>query len=112
MCFFIRRGGYLMVKKREDFETEQEYLEYVSTPEFLEAYSIKGKTVDEIVEDMRLPKEWMPYIKKVYQENMLKKRYEGIYFYYDVENLVIEDEDYDACVEALEKEKQKEGGDS
>ena len=24
-----------MVKKREDFETEQEYLEYVSTPEFI-----------------------------------------------------------------------------
>lgn len=92
-----------MVKKRSDFQTEDEYLKYVATPEFMEKYSIKDKTLEQVVEDMRLPKEWMPFIEKVYDENMEKGRYEGIYLYYDVEMLVIENEDYEAAMDRIHK---------
>lgn len=101
----------MLVKKRSDFKTEDEYLEYVATPEFMEKYSIKDKTIDQVVEEMRLPKEWMPFIEKVYHENMKKGRYEGIYLYYDVEMLVIENEDYEGAMDRLLKEKKVESCD-
>jgi len=110
LIMFNNIGGSLVVKSRKEFNTEDEYLEYVATPEFMEKYSIEHKTVDEIVSDMRLPEEWMPFIEKVYRENIKKKRYEGIYFYYDVEMLVIENEDYELAMDKLERNK-KEGGD-
>lgn len=95
------RGDGFVIKTREDFTTEDDYLEYVRTPDFLENYSIVGKTVEQIRSDLRLPKEWIHYVEKAYNEVRARGLVEGMDLFILVDYYVMEDEDYDKVIEEI-----------
>lgn len=87
-----------MVKTRKDFQTEQEYKKYTRSVEFLESYSIEGKTIEELQVEMCFPKDWMHYIEQALAILKEKGEMQGMDLMYTVDHLVIEDEDYEASM--------------
>ncbi|RFA33847.1 hypothetical protein CAI16_13410 [Virgibacillus dokdonensis] len=82
-----------MLKTRKDFNTEQEYKAYTKTSDFLLNYSWKGKTKEQIIHEMALPKYEQKYLDESMKELEKKDMYRGM----ELDRLILRklDEDTD-----------------
>lgn len=82
------------LKTRMDFKTDQEYYQYANTEEFLVNYSIKNKTLVQVMNDLVIPNDWLDQAKVVYKSQLEDEEFAGIHFALKLDNLVIQLEDY------------------
>lgn len=76
---------FILLKTRDDFQTEDEYRAYTKTSDFLLKYSWKGKTREQIIFDMALP----DYeIKQLDQAMEIMKRQDN-YLAIDLDRLIM-----------------------
>ncbi|KMY54425.1 hypothetical protein AC623_11310 [Bacillus sp. FJAT-27231] len=83
-----------MIKKRSDFNSEDDYIKYTRSSEFLSAYELNGKEAEEIHYDMRFPESWLPYVKKALPTLIKQGQFKGIDLYFLVDDLLMQEEDY------------------
>ncbi|TES50318.1 hypothetical protein E2L07_16125 [Halalkalibacterium halodurans] len=99
-----------MVLKRNNFNTEEEYMKYTRSDEFLSHYSIENKTVNEVCEDMCLPMEWSEYVQELLPVLLKHNRISGYDLIAHVEDLVEQREDGLSIEEVKELEEAKNRG--
>lgn len=67
-----------MLKTRADFNSEDEYMTYTKTSEFLLAYSWEGKDKETIIREMALPDFEQEYLDKALEHLSKEKDYTGM----------------------------------
>ena len=90
-----------MVRTRNDFSSEVAYLEYTCSIDFLKAYSLEGKTAKQIQHDMRIDEDCLHYVEKALSVLQQKSKMRGIHMIYQVDDFIIEDEDYEEWINAF-----------
>ncbi|GIN75093.1 hypothetical protein ABC970_20240 [Bacillus licheniformis] len=96
-----------MIKTRNDFPTESQYIEYTRTYDFLNQYCIKDKSPKEIIADMALYKDWLPYVEKALPILLERKKTTGYDLRKKVDDLLAREDEFDFTeedIKAAEKE--------
>ncbi|MEK5501010.1 hypothetical protein [Bacillus sp. FSL M8-0168] len=90
-----------MIKNKNDFPTEDQYIDYTRTYDFLNQYSIKGKSPKEIIADMALYEDWLPYVEKALPILLEREKTTGYDLRKKVDDLLAREDEFDFTEEDI-----------